>query len=267
MTTLKDQGIQGVLLDITGVLIESSSDGQGKVIPGSVEAIQLLRKENVPFRFLTNETTKSRSQLLESLHAHGYEMDETQIFTPAIAANTLILREGLNPLLLAKESVYPDLKDISSRRGEKDSVLLADFEEGFYHANMNKAFRVLIKDPSRQLFTLGKGKFYKHDEDLSLDVGPFAVALEYATDRQARIIGKPDASFFLEAVKDMGLSPGKGVVMVGDDVRSDVKGSQEAGLSGVLVRTGKYRPVDETIQDIHPDAVVDNLLSFVKKFI
>ena len=31
------------------------------------------------------------------------------------------------------------------------------------------------------------------------------------------------------------------VVMIGDDVVSDVGGSQSAGMRGVLVRTGKYR--------------------------
>ena len=35
-------------------------------------------------------------------------------------------------------------------------------------------------------------------------------------------------------------------VMVGDDLRDDVEGALNAGISGFLVRTGKYRPEDET---------------------
>jgi phospholysine phosphohistidine inorganic pyrophosphate phosphatase len=45
--------------------------------------------------------------------------------------------------------------------------------------------------------------------------------------------------------------------MVGDDVINDVQGAQEAGLTGILVKTGKYRPGDET--RAAPDVVVDRL--------
>jgi phospholysine phosphohistidine inorganic pyrophosphate phosphatase len=30
--------------------------------------------------------------------------------------------------------------------------------------------------------------------------------------------------------------------MVGDDIRSDVEGARRAGLTGVVVRTGKFTP-------------------------
>ena len=48
------------------------------------------------------------------------------------------------------------------------------------------------------------------------------------------------------------------VVMVGDDVRADVEGAQRAGLTGVLVRTGKFSP-RELAGDVSPDAVLDSI--------
>ncbi len=47
--------------------------------------------------------------------------------------------------------------------------------------------------------------------------------------------------------------------MVGDDVEADVGGAMEAGLAGILVRTGKYREdlVEET--GIQPTATVDSI--------
>ena len=50
-------------------------------------------------------------------------------------------------------------------------------------------------------------KYYKEEDGLTLDVGAFAKALEYATGVTAKIVGKPQADFFLAAVKDMGISP------------------------------------------------------------
>lgn len=40
---LKGRAVKGVLLDITGVLVESSATGDGKAIPGSVEAVRKLK--------------------------------------------------------------------------------------------------------------------------------------------------------------------------------------------------------------------------------
>jgi ribonucleotide monophosphatase NagD (HAD superfamily) len=49
-------------------------------------------------------------------------------------------------------------------------------------------------------------------------------------------------------------------VMVGDDAEADVAGALRAGLSSaVLVRTGKYRPVDEARFDPKPTATVEDL--------
>jgi ribonucleotide monophosphatase NagD (HAD superfamily) len=47
--------------------------------------------------------------------------------------------------------------------------------------------------------------------------------------------------------------------MVGDDVESDVGGAQQAGLAGILVRTGKYRENAVQASSIRPDATVDSV--------
>jgi phospholysine phosphohistidine inorganic pyrophosphate phosphatase len=47
--------------------------------------------------------------------------------------------------------------------------------------------------------------------------------------------------------------------MVGDDIENDVGGAQAAGIRGLLVRTGKFRPSDENHPNVTPNAIVDNL--------
>ena len=112
-----------------------------------------------------------------------------------------------------------------------------------------------MKSSTTPLFTLGKGKFYKEDDHLQLDVGPFAAALEFASERKAvvsvcgtfeddsfkslfvsmQICGKPDGTFFRAGLSSLGLSA-ESVVMVGDDIVSDVGGAQAAGIRGIQVR-------------------------------
>ena len=120
------------------------------------------------------------------------------------------------------------------------------------------------------MYSLGKGKYYREDGELTLDVGPFTAALEFAIEKNAVVVGKPSAEFFLTALadiaKDIGCNPDE-AVMVGDDIVSDVGGAQKCGMQGVLVRTGKYRPSDENHASVKPDQIVDNLAQFVNNLL
>ena len=71
--------VKGVLLDITGVLVEGTSDGP-KAIKGSVEAVSRLEAAGVQVRFVTNETQRTRSNLVEMLHKNGYSMEEKCVY-------------------------------------------------------------------------------------------------------------------------------------------------------------------------------------------
>ena len=85
-------------------------------------------------------------------------------------------------------------------------------------------------------------------------------ALEYATGREAAIVGKPSRAFFEAAAESMGIDLGD-VVVVGDDVNTDVAGAQAAGAAAVLVRTGKFREGDLSPGSPSPDLVLDSLAS------
>lgn len=91
-----------------------------------------------------------------------------------------------------------------------------------------------------------------------MDIGAFVAGLEYVTGRQATVIGKPSGDFFQLAVRSLNLPP-ESVAMVGDDIETDVGGGQAAGLMGVLVRTGKYRPQAAAQSQVKPDAELDSI--------
>jgi phospholysine phosphohistidine inorganic pyrophosphate phosphatase len=106
-----------------------------------------------------------------------------------------------------------------------------------------------------ELVALQHNRYWRRADGLALDVGAYATALEYATGREAIVVGKPAREFFMAAVDDMGVER---AVMVGDDVEADVGGAMAAGLPGVLVRTGKYRQ-DALTARVTPTAIVDSI--------
>jgi ribonucleotide monophosphatase NagD (HAD superfamily) len=82
---------------------------------------------------------------------------------------------------------------------------------------------------------------------------------EYAADATAMVMGKPSSSFFLQAIESIGCVLEE-VVVVGDDITTDIQGAGAVGAMSVLVRTGKYS--DETLArypQIKPTRILDSL--------
>lgn len=245
--------IKGVILDITGVLFES---GEMKEIPGSIGAVKKLKDSNIPVRFCTNETSKTRQMLIQKLQSIGFSVTENEVFPPIPAVCQILKSRGLRPYLVVNHNCLPDFSGVSQE--DPNCVVLGDATENFSYQNLNKAFHVLMSLEKPILFSLGKGKYYREGQDLTLDVGPYMKALEYACDIEAEIVGKPSNAFFNAVLQDMG-QPAESVVMIGDDIMSDVGGAQACGMRGVQVRTGKYRVSDENHPTVKPNGYVDNL--------
>ncbi len=126
------------------------------------------------------------------------------------------------------------------------------------YSALNDAFRVLVE--GAELLALAPNRTFKDaDGKLSLDAGPFVTALEFASQKQALVLGKPSSAFFLSALASMNC-PEAEAVMVGDDAETDVAGALRAGLAhALLVRTGKYRPGDEDRFSPGPTVTVDDI--------
>ena len=88
-------------------------------------------------------------------------------------------------------------------------------------------------------------------------VGAFLIGLEQAAGTEAEVVGKPAAAFFAAALAHLG-ADGAGTAMVGDDIETDVLAAQRQGLTGVLVKTGKYLPRTHQAASGTPDRVLDS---------
>ncbi|CAL8120562.1 unnamed protein product [Orchesella dallaii] len=255
-----EKPVKALLLDISGVL----RDGDQAIV-GSLEAFQRLQEIGIPFRLVTNETQVTVQKTVEKLSKLGFtSISPSLIFAPAPAVATFLKETLSRAFLLVHPNVLPEFDGIET--SDPNCVVVGDAAEHFNYSRLNEAFRVLLRlreeNKEMQLYSLGKGKYYKEEDGLCLDLGPFTAALEYATGADARIFGKPNPVFFHAAVQDMKMSPDE-VVMIGDDILGDVGGAQRAGLRGVLVRTGKFRISDENHATVKPDGIVDNLLQAV----
>jgi HAD superfamily hydrolase (TIGR01458 family) len=245
-----------ILLDIDGVLHVS-----GEVIPGAPEAVRALRAAGHGVRFVTNNTTRARSQLAGELRSLGIQLDEEDVSTTPIAAGKLL--EGLRVLPLTMESIRPDLAEhVTLVDHGAEAVLVGGADETdetgrvFAYEELNRAFAAL-RDGAR-LVCLHKNRWWQTSRGPLLDAGAFVAGLEYAAQTEAEIVGKPTPAYFESALDELAATASD-AVMVGDDVEADIGGAKRVGMQAILVRTGKFRPAALEEADPQPDAVIDSI--------
>lgn len=247
-------GVRGVLLDLGGVVYVGR-----EAIDGAVAAIGALHNAGIPVRFITNTTRRSQRQVIADLAAMGLHIATGELLTPAIMARGYLEQKRLTPVLL----VHPDLEEdfAGLGRGGRPAVVVGDAGEHFTYDRLNRAYRTLTAGAA--LLALARNRNFKDaDGELSLDAGPFVAALEYASKVHAVLLGKPSVEFFELAVGGLGCER-SATVMIGDDAEADVGGGMAAGLQGILVRTGKYRPGDEDVLRGPPRLVANDLCEAV----
>ncbi|MBS1159237.1 MAG: HAD-superfamily subfamily hydrolase [Proteobacteria bacterium] len=247
---------QAVLIDLAGVL---HIDDQP--IPGAVEALRTLRASALPLRFLTNTTRSPRRRIVANLHQMGFAIAPQEIQTAVHATRHLVEQRRLHPHYL----VHPDIADeIGSSHAHPDAVVLGDAGHHFTYAALNEAFRLLMQ--GLPLIVMARNRYFKEKDGLTLDMGAFVAGLEYSSGVTAEVVGKPAAPFFLSALDELGVAP-QDAVLIGDDLSDDIGGAQAAGIPGLLVRTGKFRPADEAQSRLKPAAIVDDFAAAVARLL
>jgi len=247
-------GIKGFLIDLDGVMYTGDNP-----VPATDSAIQFLRENGYAYRFVSNTTRKSRHTISGRLSQMGLEIPEEYIFTPSVAAVTYMRKTGKHrfDLIVTGDANRDYPSPATPGTTERvDYVILGDAGDEITYSHMNTAFRNLME--GAELIALERDRYWMDRDGLSLSAGPFVAALEFATGKKAVLMGKPSRDFFELALNDMGLGREQ-VVMIGDDIQTDVGGAQDAGIRGILVRTGKYREELVRRSAIRPDLTIPSI--------
>ncbi len=249
--------VDGLLIDIDGVLTLGE-----EVIPGAPEVIETLRARQIPFRFMTNTTIYCRYTLLDRLHALGFAATLDELYTATYVAARYLKEQNAQsyfPLLLPDAQL--EFAGIDVDEEAPEYVVVGDLGASFTFARLNRAFRAMLN--GAKLVALHKKRHWRTPDGLFLDAGPFVMALEYAAETNAIVVGKPSEAYFTMVLDDLGL-PRNRVAMIGDDIEIDVRGARRMGIQGWLVKTGRFRKEDLG-RGIWPDLVLESIADLIKE--
>ena len=246
------RGVRAFLLDLDGVIVLA-----GKAVPGAADAITTLDRRGTPYRIVTNTSAVSRKTLSTWSKRLGAPIppERFESALSASAAWTARRFPGQPLYVLASDDAKTEFsgqrllthREAGAKGASAAAVVIGDSPEEATFDNLNRAFRLVLGGAT--LVGMHRNPWWLTPEGPTLDSGAFVTGLEFASERPATIVGKPSAAFFAQAVRDLRREAGRDlrrdeIAMVGDDVRTDIRASQRAGLRGIFVLSGKHGAED-----------------------
>ncbi len=244
--------VKAILFDIDGTLLS-----RGAAIEGAAAAVAHVRALGMQVRFLTNITARTPERIAADLGAAGIPVAAAQVQTATtVCVAMLRARAGVRCHLMVPPDVLPMFDGIARDDERPQVVVISDIGERFDFHTLNRAF-LMLRDGA-ELIALQKNLFWFDSDGPKLDCGAFVLALEAAARTQATVTGKPSRLFFDSALTGLDCAR-EHVLMVGDDISTDVGGASAAGIRTVLVGTGKYADGQTTHPDILPTHFIDSV--------
>ena len=256
-----------VLIDLNGVL-----EVAGSVVPGAPEVLEQLRSLGFAITVFTNTTTQSRRRLAERMVQMGLIVMPTELHTAAEATARHLLSQcdGASVLLHGAGEPFADHPNIAvSRVGDDLSGRLDAAVLGGADPDMTLgSFEVFFDQVRRRrlpLIAMHQNCLERRADRFGFDSGVFAPFIAQVCDTEPMLVGKPSAAFFQSAV---GSSAARTVMVVGDDLISDVAPANALGYTSVLVtKTGKPVPHGATERAAFEIEDVTSLLQVVAMWV
>jgi HAD superfamily hydrolase (TIGR01450 family) len=260
--------IGGVLFDIDGVLVTS-----WKPIDGAGEALAALADQRIARAYLTNTTTRTRVQIANLLTAAGMAVSADEVITAAMLTADFVRDRypGARCFLVNSGDVADDMpgidivSSVETRGGpmpdKPDVVLLGGAGPEYDHITLSWVYDWMAQGVP--VVAMHRSNAWTTTEGLRIDTGMYLFGMEEVSGRKATAVGKPAAEGFLASAARLGVESDE-MYMVGDDLTNDVIAGQVVGMTGVLVRTGKFRQdtLDRWAADefaMQPNHVIDSV--------
>lgn len=250
-----------VVLDLDGCVYIGE-----RSTPGAPEAIAALRGAGKRLAFVTNDGRRSLEDYVRKLWGLGVQASVEEVVTVGAAMQHLLAeRPPGRAYVIGSAAMFRHVADSGQRivngtvrPTEADVVVVAGHDE-FDFVELREATQAVLG--GAEMLAAGRDRTFPTGDGPWPGTGAIVAALEYATERTAWTVGKPNPQVFVTALDRLG--PGRALV-IGDRLDSDLAGAAAAGLDAAIVLTGvTTREQADEARDPAPVAIAKDLHSLV----
>lgn len=245
------------LLDMDGTLYLGS-----RLFDDSLAFLRAIRERGGRYLFLTNNSSRGTRAYVQKLNGMGIPAAEKDFFTSLDAACAYLRAREPFRLIYAlgtqsfKEQLKAEGFPVTDRMDEGVDCLLMGYDTELTYQKLVDATRLI----NRGVHYIATNPDWVCPTEFGYvpDCGSIAQALEHATGRLPRFLGKPRPEIALLAIRRAGYTPEQ-AVLIGDRVYTDIACARNAGVSGILVFSGETTRADLDASDVKPDFAVSGV--------
>ncbi|MGI8412476.1 MAG: HAD-IIA family hydrolase [Solirubrobacteraceae bacterium] len=252
-----------VLLDLDGCVWVGD-----ECTRNAAEAVSELRAAGKTLAFLTNGARCSPEEYVRKLWSLGLRASLEEVVTVGAAIQFELAGwgHGASAYVIGSPAIHRHVAEAGLRivnhggdPGVPADVVVIAGHDGFDYGELRGATQAVLG--GAQMMAAGRDRTFPARDGICPGTGAIAAALEYATERVAINVGKPEPQIFRTALDRLG--PGRTLV-VGDRLDSDLAGAAAAGLDAAIVLTGvTSKDEAERARDPAPVAIAPDLHSLL----
>ncbi|WP_448583630.1 HAD-IIA family hydrolase [Thermocrinis sp.] len=254
------------LIDLDGVLV---GDKKLNPLDGAKDFLRKLKSEKIPFRVVSNNSTRPPLELVKLLNEKGLEIAEESFFTPLKILPKYLRSLGVQKvLLIGMEPVerYLMNEGFDVVKDYKVQAVVIAQDRGIDFEKLKLAVSAVFLERAR-IIPVNLSRIVKDDDGLYFPgAGSIAEMLKHATNYQEEIpnLGKPSEEFINYALQ--GLERDE-VYLISDDIYTDLMGAKKLGwIKTVFMTTGKYTREELKRANFEPDFTFDTLEELMDYF-
>lgn len=254
-------------IDVQGTLI---SDDDKSPLSGSIEFINMLNEEQVPYMIVTNNTKKTSENFYDFLCSQGFSFSYDKYIDPLMLLESRVSKDSV-AAYGAQEFLNTLVSMGYTLDYENPQTVLLATKENFTHDEYAQIIDFLLAGAS--LVGMHETSIYAKNNKRYPGVGAILKLLEFATSVKYEVVGKPSKAFYSEALhllqKQDSSAVFTSIEMISDDVKGDLGGAKELGMTTSFVTSGKYRTEEEIVplleKKLRPDFVYANMQEILDK--
>ncbi|MCZ0871006.1 TIGR01457 family HAD-type hydrolase [Peribacillus sp. AS_2] len=245
---------KGYLIDLDGTMYRGTEQ-----IAEAAGFINDLRKRDIPYLFVTNNSSRTPAQVADKLRSIGISTEDDQVFTTSMATANYIAeqKKGASVYVVGEEGIIEALKEKGMKLVEEHpDYLVMGIDRGINYEKLSKAC-LAVRNGAVFISTNGDIAI-PTEQGLLPGNGSLTSVVSVSTQVQPIFIGKPESVIVEQALRVLGVSKEE-TIMVGDNYDTDILAGINAGIDTLLVHTGVTTKERLKQYKEQPTHVVDTL--------